>query len=544
MKPDADFEMAATEYLADLYYNEPVMATRMGVHEYDDRLPDRSKHANEARLRRARAFLHDIDHINLVGMSGAGRIDCRLARAATQSEIAEMEQLRPWERRPGLYVDEAMAGVYALLSRDFAEPDSRAEAAAARLEAVPALLAQGRSNLAAPVRLSVESAVAFAGGGCRYLRESLPALAGEVHSRALADRLLSAGRVASASLDEFARFLETEGQAAAVEDFAIGRELYDYLLRVGHLMEESGDDLLEIGRQAAEEARQHLAAVAAEMDASRSWEEVVTDLASEYPAAEGLLDAYRAELERARDFVVEKGLAGLPEDESLAVAETPAFARAFMPPASYSPPPPFEERQVGVFWVTPVNAASAEERAALRRGHSVHSLPVIAVHEAYPGHHLQLSRANRIESRFRRHFGGSALFSEGWALYCEEMMFEQGFYSSVGAWLMELRNQLWRACQVIIDVSIHRAEMTFQEAVTLLVREAKLAGPHARAEVLRSAMNPTQQMSYLLGKRAILEIRDLSRRRQRSDIELGRFHDDLLSHGSLPPLLLREAMGL
>lgn len=250
-------------------------------------------------------------------------------------------------------------------------------------------------------------------------------------------------------------------------------------------------------------------------------------------------------MERARDFVVAQELVDLPHHESLNVIETPPFQRNMLPYAAYMPPAPFEARQDGLFWVTPIDTAqSPDRREAQLQGHSRYNIVIIALHEAYPGHHLQMSRANQIESRFRRHFANSNLFLEGWALYCEEMMYEAGFYHDPRVRLMQLKDQLWRAARVVIDVQLHTAGITPEEAVRFLVEEAKLEEPNAQAEVRRYTLTPTQPMSYILGKRAILALRDQVRRRQGDRFNLRRFHNDLLSHGSLPPRLVRESMGI
>src|SRR5262249_28088411 len=143
------------------------------------------------------------------------------------------------------------------------------------------------------------------------------------------------------------------------------------------------------------------------------------------PTAEGLLAAYRREIERARSFLVQRDLVDLPPPESLEVCETPAFERGTTPFAAYVPPAPFDAAQKGFFWVTPPDASlSPEESLGHLKEHMLPSIPITCVHEGYPGHHVQLSLANRATSPTRRQISTPVLV-EGWALYCEALMAEQ-----------------------------------------------------------------------------------------------------------------------
>jgi uncharacterized protein (DUF885 family) len=134
--------------------------------------------------------------------------------------------------------------------------------------------------------------------------------------------------------------------------------------------------------------------------------------------------------------------------------------------------------------------------------------------------------------------------AEGWALYCEEMMHEQGFFADERVRLLQLRDQLWRACRVIVDVGLHTGKMSFNDAVSFLVRKAKLERGIAAAEVRRYCENPTQPMSYVVGKLLIHELREDYRADRGEAFSLRQFHDDLLSHGTIPIALVREEMGV
>ena len=164
-----------------------------------------------------------------------------------------------------------------------------------------------------------------------------------------------------------------------------------------------------------------------------------------------------------------------------------------------------------------------------------------AIHEAYPGHHVQLVHSNRVKSKVRRQFG-TVLFAEGWALYCEELMYEEGFITKPETRLLQLKNQLWRACRVVIDVGLHTKRMSFNQAVDMLVNVAKLEHTNAVAEVKWYTYHPTYPMSYIMGKMEILKLRDDYKKLKGRAFNLKKFHDQLLSYGTIPIQMVRERM--
>ena len=198
----------------------------------------------------------------------------------------------------------------------------------------------------------------------------------------------------------------------------------------------------------------------------------------------------------------------------------------------------------GIFLVTPVERwAPRKVKEEKLRGHNYAKIPVTAVHEAYPGHHLQLVYANTHAKTLPRKIGSalSSLFVEGWAFYCEELMEELGYIREPVQKLARLQDQLWRAARIILDVSLHTGKMTVEEGIQFLIERAGLERANAEAEVRRYTSNPTQPMSYLVGKIEILKVIEDYKRRNPM-ITLRELHEAILSCGSLPPRLLRERL--
>jgi uncharacterized protein (DUF885 family) len=298
-----------------------------------------------------------------------------------------------------------------------------------------------------------------------------------------------------------------------------------------------------MGRRVLSETVATMRVVADEIHPGSPPHDVLEELKADHPPGGGLRQHYATEMARARRFVLERDLVTVPEDEELEVIDTPVFLRKILPYAAYHPAGPFERKQRGFFYVTPVDTdLTSEEQEKQLRGHSIHTIPVVALHEAYPGHHLQLVRCNKARREVRRILWNN-VFIEGWALYCEEMMKEAGFYPEARARLGQLKETLWRAARVIVDVGLQLGEMTVEEAIEFMMSEVGLERVNATAEVRRYAGNPTQPSSYLVGKLAIMSIRERYESRAGSAFDLKTFHDELLDMGSIQPALVEAQFG-
>lgn len=211
--------------------------------------------------------------------------------------------------------------------------------------------------------------------------------------------------------------------------------------------------------------------------------------------------------------------------------------------AAYMPPGILEEKQEGLFLVTPVDVDMPPEAQEEKlKGHYWAKLPVVALHEGYPGHHLQLVWANQCGTLPRR-MGSflSTLFVEGWAFYCEELMEELGYIAEPMQRLGRLSAQLWRAARIILDVSLHTKGMAVEEAVDFMVERVGLERSNALAEVRRYTGSPTQPQSYLMGKLALLELVE-EFKAANPGAAMKELHDTILACGSLPPRLMRQRL--
>ncbi len=222
--------------------------------------------------------------------------------------------------------------------------------------------------------------------------------------------------------------------------------------------------------------------------------------------------------------------------------ETPEKDRAITPYAAYLAPAPFEKEQKGQFWVTPVDKKlSKDKKIRQLKEHALWHLPVTVLHESYPGHHLQLCWANKLDSHVRKHYHNTP-YCEGWALYCERLMDEVDYLNDPRYKLCRLKDKLWRAARIILDVSLQTGEMSMEEAVKFFVEKVHLAENCALAEVRRYTLSPTYPLSYMLGKLEILKLREEMKKTLGKKFSLAKFHKELLERGTIPLKLAKREM--
>jgi uncharacterized protein (DUF885 family) len=538
-----EFYRHAEEFIDRLMKEAPVAATQMGDHRFDDRLTDYSKAGLERQRRELKAVVEEFDSLDTPGFDVDARIDRLLVLQVAKSVLRDLEKFRNHLRNPSTYSDECMGGVFLLIIREFAPLEERLEKALGRLREIPAVLAQGKGNIIPQEVPPVWNNVALEScqQGSALFTALIPALAQQAPR--LATDLKAASEGANRAFVDYTRFLQTVVAPKAQGDFAAGKQLFEEMVHENHMLDYSTEQILKIGWRLFKETEKAMRELARQIDREKTARELLEIAKADHPGADELLDVYRREMARVREFVATHDIVTIPEGESLKVEPTPPFLRGIMPYAAYMMPGPLEKVQQGIFLVTPVDPHSPEnEQEEKLKGHYNGELPVTAVHEAYPGHHLQLVYANGVGSLPRK-LGAfiSTLFIEGWAFYCEELMEQLGYIDHPIQKLGRLSDQLWRAARIILDVSLHTGKMTVDEAIAFLVDRCGLETSNARAEVRRYTATPTQPMSYLIGKLEIIKLID-EYKRKHPQASLKEVHDTVLSCGSLPPQLMRERL--
>ena len=523
----SSFTEFCAEYFKKYFELHPTDAIYYGIEGYDHLLKDYS----DETYRQEKAFVEEslrkLRQISAQTLTKDEAIDYALLEGRLTIEQFQHHKEDYRLKWPDHYLP--TDAIYILTVRPTKD---LASSLLSRLERSPNLIKQGMANLgrneANPPRLWTEMAVQAAKGGLSFL-DNLPS-----HPKVQAaikdlGTLQPAIDEAKGAIHDFAVFLERELLPRSRGVYAVGEEHYDLLLKKKHFLDLDAQSLLALGESLFEKTKKELAALAEELASGKEIEEVARRIQENHPSVDEVLSAYHSAMESAREFVRQKQLVSFPPKEELHVVPTPEFRRHEIPFAAYLSPSPKDPNQVGYYYVTPVTDDD------LLREHNWVGLENTSVHESYPGHHLQFSVANSIPaaSTLARLMNESSVFYEGWALYCEQLMQEQGFLKSKEHRFVMLKDRLWRALRIIIDVQTQAGKMTYDEAADLMVRELHFPRAQACADLNWYSQSPSVPMGYALGWSIINRLREQEQFRLGSRFSLREFHDKLLSAGSI-----------
>ena len=543
---DAAVDQAAQAYVDLVVALSPETATRIGLHTRDGELDDYTRAGFDEALKREDAMLSSLQaRFQSPHLSVGKKVDLELLEHSLAVSLRRSRDLKPRFRDPQAYL-RVLETLFAMVARPYAPADERARAVVARLEKIPDVIAAAKANLDNPPRVWTEVAIESSREAPAFLDQVRtflePSLKGDATMTGPGGRIAHALGVARDAFADYAKFLEHDLLPRSKGDFAAGRPLFDFLLHEGYFLSEDADGVLALGKRVFDETEAQLGALSKKIDPkAKEWPEVARHLKDKHPSTATLLPEFRAQLTRARAFLVQKDVVSFPPDDDCVLMETPPFERATVT-AAYEGAPPFDTKTTkGFFFVTPADPTmKPKERDELLREDYEAEQADTVVHETYPGHHLQISLARRHPSLVRK-VDQTDLFAEGWALYTEELMSELGYYTDAER-LVQLEWTLVRAARVLIDVGLHTQGMTFEQAVSILTDKVHLERTLALSEVKRYTSTPTQPLSYLLGREEILALRAGAKKRLGADFSLKKFHDDLLSHGTIPLKLVAEEM--
>ncbi len=548
----AGFVRIARDALDDLLALDPVSATGLGEHRYDDRLPDRSPEGLDEARRVLTGWLGAVDAVDDTLLSTDHRVDHEMLRSALSARLFDIDDLRPYQWDP-LAANPGTA-LYLLLARDFAPLGDRLRSLAGRLAAVPAALATARAGLVDMPRVHAETAVGqFRGTRALVEHEVADALQKEPTLRAEVDPARTA---ALEAIDDHLTWLEaalgTAGPVGADRDPRLGPELY--AAKLWHTLDtETPPDSVLVR---AESDLLRVETEIADLVGGRDPREVLDELAdSGYVDDSTVLGRCAQALEETTGFVRENGLVSIPErwDERVRIIEMPEIHRG-VAVAYCDAPGPLEPAELPTFFaVSPAPADWPAERVrSFYREYNVHQLRNLTVHEAMPGHVLQLAHsASSARHAVPAEQGGptpvrAALYSgpfvEGWAVYAEELMVRSGFGGRAVA-LQQLKMQLRSTINAILDVRVHAHGMTEEEAMALMTGRGHQEVGEAAGKWRRALLTSAQLSTYYVG---YSEVAELSRRlaADRAERSVLARHDEMLAHGSPPPRHLRTLLGL
>ena len=527
----------------------PVDASQAGLHDYDSRVPDYSAGSVRARVRELKSLLREAKAFPVARLSAETRLDRQLMLRELQMRLRVLEVERPWQKSPYFYANYLSSGVTILVINHYGAPDTLAAVLTARLKAFPRGLAQARANVLRPPHLLAYACAQTMHSLPEVWQQSLPALV----EGASADSKKRLNSAISEASDAISAYLEAMGEAEEEhgnDDYPLGRANYDWRLKNVEGLDMTGAELAAQGDRWLAEMEAAIANVDS-LRKSRGLPALPLPPLKAPPdfTREQLMHAFVAAIDSVRRFTQASGLVTVPDFVGPMVPiSTPQPMRAVVPGLAMFPPATFDTSTVGTYLLGNSYPDSLTPQNRDRFYSDMVRMRLVggSVHEGFPGHHLQLSIAKHENSRMRR-WTNSTTMVEGWAFYCEELAARAGIYGpdSLEYLARVLQGMKFRACRVIVDARIHTGVMTYEQAVKFM-RDHNTTFDSLRAsgEVLRYVTEPTQAMSYLVGKSLILGLRREVEQREGADFSPRKFHDKFLTYGSIPvPWIARAWIG-
>lgn len=541
------FAELGADILTALQSFYPVTATEMGVHAYDHRLADYSDRSVKGMISRLKQFESRLGKLKNNTFDVATRVDYELIKSNVDVALLNLDKIQWHRKSPVVYSDEVLNGIYFLTLSDEAVSPARLKAILGRMRQVPAFLETARITISHPPKVYVQAARESLTSGIEFYRQVGSDLMAQFPEQA--DSILAISTAAREAMNRFLGFLEAI-PLGDEKSFAIGKENFNYLLEHEQFLNFDADSLLRIGESLLAAADSVYKEYEGTVEKLHQTGQDSVFIPSTF-TREDILDYYQWEVDQVRVFLEMNDIISIPDDiATCKVIETPPMLRTMISGIAYQPAGPFDSLQVGYFYVRPLPDSmdqvqlDARYRFVHRRG-----FRGSVVHEAYPGHHLQMQIAGRQASPIRR-WQRNNMMIEGWALYCEELMYRAGLFGADNPpqWLGVLGGIRFRAARIIADVNLHTGKWSYDDCVDWMIRTLNITTEsqedYIRHEVLRYAHTPTVQMSYLMGKREIERLTQAAQARDGSNFSERAFYDRMLAEGSVPPALLWGLLNL
>ncbi|MEW6050346.1 MAG: DUF885 domain-containing protein [Candidatus Zixiibacteriota bacterium] len=535
------------EILESLQAFYPVTATEMGIHTHDKNLADYSQASVKTMINRLKQYEMRLRKFEKLNLSAPDKVNYKLIKSNVDVALLNLGQIEWHKKSPQLYVDDAVNGLYFLVLSRHASNADKLGAILARMRAVPNLFAVARANLRSVPGVYIDVAKESLQSGMEFYRDVATQLSKEFPGRA--GEISSAASDARDAMTEFIAYLASLPPGPE-KGYAIGKDNFSYLLSHQYFLSYDADSLLKLGEKLLDDAQKAYRDFESYVELNHQNGQDSVFIPKSF-TRQDIHDYYAWEVDQLKTFLTMNDIVHIPHDiVPVDVVETPPFLRSMIAGIAYQPAGPFDKEQRGIFYVRPIpDSLDREQLDARYRYVHRRGFRGSVVHEAFPGHHLQMQLAARNIDPVRK-WQMNSMMLEGWALYCEEMVYRAGLYGQEDPtqWLGTLGGIRFRAARIVADVKLHTGEFSYDECVEWMIKtldiETESSEDYIRREVRRYTLSPTVQMSYLIGKLEIQRLKDATAKKEGVNFSERAFYDKLLSEGSIPPTLLWEIMGL
>jgi uncharacterized protein (DUF885 family) len=538
----------------------PTEATSLGDHRSDDRLEDLSAAARTRWVEQTRATLAELPRrVDRASLSRAGQMDYDIFDHSLRKELWLEENFDPFVNDPRIYSHYSSGAIFDVLAQSSLPLEVNVSNAVARIRQVPGVLAAARQNLRNPPRVFVQTAIRQNQGAISFYERDVFELAGRTRQLAA---LKSAADGVLPALRDYQKFLEQDLLPRAAGEWRIGPDKFNRKLELELDAGLTADQVYADAQAEFQRVRNDMFVIARQLwsrffpgsalppddpDGRRATvERVLQHIAQDHSTSRSVVSDIRNDVARVKRFIRERDILRFPEPDHCRVIEMPEFQRGNST-AYMSSPPPLDTHAAAFYAVSPPPKDWDAARVnSFFEEYNRQMLQILTIHEAYPGHYVQMEYANRNPSLIRKVLGSGA-FIEGWAVYTEQMMLDQGYgKGDLALRLTQLKFYLRAVANAILDHRMHCEQMTDEQAMELLVTQAFQSEGEARLKVIRAKQSSVQLSTYFTGRMAHYRLRQQVERELGGRFVLGRYHEAVLANGSVPlkflPELVREQL--
>ncbi len=554
--PEDDvFQKTAHDYIEQYLQANPEDATELGDHRFDGQLTDYSAETRAKDLATQKEFREKLNAIDGSRLTGANNVDFRILKESIDYKIFQAEELKEADWNPLVYMQSLANSLYLLVARDFAPPEKRIASLRQRMEAIPRVIAQAKANLQHPPRVHTETAIEQTQGAIGLVREGLAPLLDRAPQ--MMKELAPLQEKTAAALEDYKKWLQTDLLPRSDGDFRIGADKFRKKLRFALASDLSMEEIMKRARADLQQTQTAIYETALPLykkyfpkaddktlaDKRKVTAAVLDKLAEQHPDDATVVGHAQKIVAEATDFVKQRNFVTVPE-VPLDVIAMPEFKRG-VAIAYCDSPGPLEKNGKTFFAVAPTPKDWTKERKeSFFREYNNYMIRDLTVHEAMPGHYLQLAHANEFRApTLVRAIFQSGTFIEGWAVYCEQMMAEQA-YGGPDVKMQQLKMRLRAIANAILDQSIHAGNMTEKEAMDLMMKETFQQEGEAVAKWKRARLTSAQLSTYFVGVTEHLDLRAAEEKKLGKNFDLKKYNDQVISFGSPPVKYVRELMGL
>jgi uncharacterized protein (DUF885 family) len=552
---DDAFQTIAHDYIEQYLRANPEDATELGDHRFDGQLTDYSPEARAKELARQKEFRNKLNAIDGSQLTGANNIDFRILKENIDYQIFRAEELKEPEWNPLVYMDSLANSLYLLVARDFASPEQRIPNLRQRLEGIPRVIAQAKGNLQHSPRVHTETAIEQTEGAINLVREGLAPLLDRAPQ--LKKELAPVQEKTAAALEDYKKWLQNDLLLRSDGNFRLGADKFRKKLRFALASDLSMEEIMKRAQADLKQTQTAIYETALPLykkyfpnaddetltDKHKITAAVLDKLAEQHPDDATIVGYAKEVVTEATDFVRSHNLVTVP-GTPLDVIAMPEFKRG-VAIAYCESPGPLDKTGKTFFAVSPTPKDWSQERKeSFFREYNNYEIRDLTVHEAMPGHYLQVAHANEFHApTLVRAIFRSGTFIEGWAVYTEQLMAEQG-YGGPEVKMQQLKMRLRAIANAILDQSIHAGNMTEKEAMDLMTKETFQQEGEAVAKWKRARLTSAQLSTYFVGATEHLDLRAAEQKKLGKDFDLKKYNDQVISYGSPPVKYVRELMGL